>query len=479
MHPSLTDPYRPRFHFSPPANWMNDPNGLVFSAGEYHLFYQYHPGSSVWGPMHWGHAVSPDLVNWQHLPVALYPDDNGMIFSGSAVVDKLNTTGFGAGAIVAIFTHHREGLEAQSLAFSTDNGRSWQKYAGNPVLSPPPGVTDFRDPKVFWYAGRGAGHWVMSLAAGDRILFYTSPDLIHWQPTGSFGPGFGSHGGVWETPDLFELPIDGAPEARWVLSMGIGDGGPVGGSASQYFLGHFDGATFTSENPRDIVLWSDYGADYYAPQSWSNEPAGRRVMLGWLSNWQYARITPSTAWRGTFSLPRELGLTQTSAGVRLVQKPIRELQRLRTVRHTWQDQVIHPGANLLAGVQAKTLEIYAEFEVGPQTCPFGFHVRQGQRERTTIGYLPAQGTLFVDRSHSGQTAFHPAFAAVHRAQLSPVNGIIRLHIFIDHSSVEVFGNDGLVTFTESIFPSGQSQGITLYTEGHEVKLNKLDIYLIS
>ena len=251
----MNDLQRPGYHFTPPANWLNDPNGLVYLDGEYHLFYQCHLGDIGWGPMHWGHAVSRDLLNWQHLPVALAPDGNGMIFSGSAVVNTENSAGFGREALVAVFTHHSAQQESQSLAFSLDRGRSWVKYKGNPLLNPPPGTPDFRDPKVFWYGEPGAGQCVMILAVGRQVLFYTSPNLIDWSPSGSFGNGYGSTSGVWETPDLFELPVDGGPDLRWVLTVGVGDGGPAGGSATQYFIGQFDGHVFLSDNPTETVLW--------------------------------------------------------------------------------------------------------------------------------------------------------------------------------------------------------------------------------
>lgn len=472
-------PSPPRYHFTPPANWMNDPNGLVYYAGEYHLFYQYHPASMVWGPMHWGHAVSRDLVNWEHLPVALYPDQNGTIFSGSAVIDWQNTAGFGKEAMVAVFTHDQGGVQSQSLAYSTDCGRTWTKYPGNPVLLPPHNRRDFRDPKVFWYGGPDSGHWVMALAADNVILFYTSPDLTHWTASGELDLGYGPTGYVWETPDLFQLPVDGAPETRWVLTAGVQGGGPARGSATRYFVGAFDGATFTSENPKDTVLWADFGADYYAAQSWSNEPNQRCIMIAWQNNWQYANVVPAVNGRGTFSLPRVLTLTRTESGIRLVQQPIPELQTLRGAHQHWQNETITPGKNLLANLKAETCEIVAEFQVDPAAGCFGFRVRVGAQEATTIGYFVQQGKLFVDRTRSGQSDFHPGFASSHLVDLICNPDILRLQIFVDHTSVEVFANDGLVTFSESIFPSVQSQGLELFTEGGATTLNCLDIYQLN
>lgn len=467
---------RPLYHFTPPSNWMNDPNGLVYYRGEYHLFYQYHPDNANWGPMHWGHAISRDLVNWEHLPIALYPDDNGTIFSGSAVIDWQSTAGFGKEAMVAIFTHDRGGVQSQSLAYSTDQARTWMKYPGNPVLSPPNNLSDFRDPKVFWYGKPDAGHWVMALAADNMILFYTSPDLTHWTSSGGFGSGYGSTSNVWETPDLFELSIDGTLETCWVLTVGVQGGGPARGSATQYFVGAFDGTTFTSENPKDTVLWADFGADFYAAQSWNDEPNRRRIMLGWMSNWRYANVTPSTTWRGMFSLPRELSLTRTIAGIRLVQQPIPELMNLRSGHRHWEDETILPGENILAGLQGDSFEIVTDFQVDSRVESFGFRVRVGNGEETIIAYSPRKQKVFLDRTRSGRSDFHPGFAGIHFADLALVNGCLRLHIFVDRSSVEVFANDGLVTFSDSIFPSAGSLGIELFSQDGVTQLVALDFY---
>ena len=460
---------------------MNDPNGLVYYQGEYHLFYQYHPGSSVFGLMHWGHAVSRDLVNWQHLPIALYPDDVGAIFSGSAVIDWNDTAGFGKEAMVAVFTHDKAGRQMQSLAYSTDRGQTWTKYGANPVIEPPKNIRNFRDPKVFWYdEGGGAGHWVMAVAAGDIILFYTSPDLKNWTPSGGFGLGFGSTAGVWETPDLFKLPVDGGPESRWVLTVGLGGGAPAGGTGVQYFIGDFDGKTFTSENPKSTVLWADYGADFYAAQGWNEAPNGRHLLIGWMNNWNYAQQIPTSTWRGAMTLPRELSLATTPEGIRLVQASVPELQSLRDKHWSWRDQTVAPGSNLLAEVTGETLEIVADFQVGQDSAAsrIGFRVRSGAGEQTTIGYATKNPTLFMDRTQSGQTAFNPGFAGIHIAEMRPISDTVRLHIFVDRSSVEVFGNDGQVVLTEQIFPNAASQGLELFAEGGEVRLSALDIYRI-
>ncbi|MDZ5721804.1 GH32 C-terminal domain-containing protein, partial [Bacillus sp. SXabc123] len=474
--------YRPQYHFTPEANWMNDPNGMVYYAGEYHLFYQYHPYGMQWGPMHWGHAVSKDLVTWKHLPVALYPDEKGTIFSGGAVVDRNNTSGFQTGEekpLVAIYTQDREGHQVQSIAYSNDKGRTWTKYAGNPVI-PNPGKKDFRDPKVFWYEKENK--WVMLLAAGDRILIYTSKNLKEWTYASEFGQGQGSHGGVWECPDLFELPVDGNPnQKKWVMQVSVGNGAVSGGSGMQYFVGDFDGTHFKNENPSDKVLWTDYGKDFYAAVSWSDIPSsdGRRLWLGWMSNWQYANDVPTSPWRSAASIPRELKLKTLTGGVRVVQTPVKELQTIRGTSKKWKNQTISPASqNVLAGLSGDAYELHAEFQVSPGSAPeFGFKVRTGENQFTKVGYDRKNTKLFVDRSESGNVTFNPTFnTGIQTAPLKPVNGTIKMHIFVDRSSVEVFGNDGQQVITDIILPDRSSKGLELYAVNGGVKLKSLTIY---
>lgn len=467
---------RPVYHFTPPAMWLNDPNGLVYFEGEYHLFYQYHPGSTFWGPMHWGHAVSVDLVTWQHLPVALYPDENGFIFSGSAVVDVHDSAGFGKNAMVAVFTHHLAGRQSQSLAWSLDRGRTWQKYAGNPVLPPAPGVEHFRDPKVIWYGSEEAGHWVMVLAVFDRAMFYTSSNLKNWTLGSSFGPGMGATGGVWETPDLFELPLENGAQSRWVLMVGVGDGGPAGGSGTQYFTGQFDGYTFTSENPPDSVLWADFGADFYAPQSWYAEPLGRRVALAWQNNWRYANAIPAGEWRGGMTLPRELFLLQTAEGIRLGQRPVEELKTLRHGGFSMQNEVIAAGATLPLNEKGAWFELLAHFKIEAGVGSVGMTLLMGEGEAVVITYSAEKDMLSVDRSRAGREGMDPLFAAVHWAGLKAEDGRVILHLFLDANSLEIFANRGEVCFSELIFPSGQVCAVEIFAAGAPVLLEKLEIY---
>jgi fructan beta-fructosidase len=488
--PTYVERYRPQYHFTPAVNWMNDPNGLVHFDGEYHLFYQYNPFGTTWGHMSWGHAVSPDLVHWEHLPVAIPEEDGVMAFSGSAVVDWKNTSGFGVDGrppLVAVYTGHREKNQSQYLAYSTDRGRTWTRYAGNPVLDI--GAADFRDPKVFWYEPRQTWVMALALATEHKIRLYASPDLKQWTQLSDFGPA-GATGGVWECPDLFELPVDGDPtNTRWVLIVNLNPGAIAGGSGAQYFVGRFDGTRFTPEAsgvtaatagvPRDSALWADYGKDFYAAVSWSDVPAedGRRIWIGWMNNWQYGNEIPTTPWRSAQSLPRTLALTTTPEGIRLVQQPVSELQRLRGPRRQLESQPIPAGSTPLAarGIAGKALEIVAEFEVGTAS-ELGLRVRTGRGEATVIGVDPKAGQLFVDRTRSGQVGFHPEFSGRQTAPLPVENGRVRLHVFVDWSSVEVFAGDGRVVVTDQIFPSPGSEGVALYAEGGTARLISLDAW---
>ncbi|WP_316934346.1 glycoside hydrolase family 32 protein [Hymenobacter sp. AT01-02] len=326
--PPATPQYRPAYHFTPSAHWMNDPNGMVYLNGTYHLFFQHYPEGMTWGPMHWGHATSKDLVSWKEEAIALFPDKLGMIFSGSAVVDENNTAGFGKNALVAIFTHHNADEEKkktnkhqyQSLAYSLDEGKTWKKYEGNPVL-PNPGIQDFRDPKVSWNVV--AKQWVMTLATKDRITFYGSPNLKSWTKLSEFGEKLGAHGGVWECPDLFPLVLNG--KTHWVLLVSINPGGPNGGSATQYFVGQFDGKTFTPTTTTQ--KWVDWGKDNYAGVTWNNTGA-RKLFLGWMSNWEYANEVPTSPWRSAMTTPRDLALRQVGPEIYLTSEPAKEVSKL-------------------------------------------------------------------------------------------------------------------------------------------------------
>jgi len=476
--------FRPQFHFSPERNFINDPNGLVYDAGEYHLFYQYNPFGDVWGHMSWGHAVSRDLVHWEHLPVALFEENGIMIFSGSAIVDLQNSSGFGTSAappLVAFYTGAERDRQSQHLAFSTDRGRTWKKYSGNPVIDL--NERDFRDPKVFWYEAGKRWIMVVSLAAQRRVLFYASSNLKEWSRVGEFGPAGPANAPNWECPDLYELPVASQPGVRkWVLEIGIGDHAAAGGSGGQYFIGQFDGQRFVNSNPADQTLWVDYGADFYAAQTWSDIPPadGRRIMLGWMNNWRYANKVPTSPWRGQMSLPRVVTLEQFPEGVRMMQAPAAELQKLRG-KHA------HLDARNISGddrtldqrsVHGETIEILAEFEPG-SAKEFGLRLRKDTSHETLVGYDPVAKEVFLDRTRSGEAAFHADFPARHRAPLEPEKGIIRLHIFVDRCSVEVYANNGRRVITDLIFPGPTSDRLEIYARGGAAKLRSLDAWTLN
>lgn len=478
--------YRPHYHFSPEENWMNDPNGMVFFNGEYHLFYQYHPYGTTWGPMHWGHAISPDMVHWEHQPVGLVPDEHGQIFSGSAVVDWKDTSGFFGGkpGLVAIFTHHDHApgsnlaQQRQSLAYSLDSGRSWIKYEGNPVLENERFV-DFRDPKVFWH--QPTEQWVMILASGQTVCIYHSPNLKDWTFASEFGEGIGSHDGVWECPDLFPLSVDGDPsKTKWVMLVSIGNEPAFSeGSRTQYFTGEFDGYNFVNDEASKAVRWLDYGRDNYAGVSWSDIPAedGRRIYIGWMSNWKYANLTPTEGWRSEMTIPRELALESRIGDITLIQRPAKELEKLRLPVLSMQEVSIEEAQARLSELQLDSFEMIAEFETGTNEA-FGLKVRTSADQETVIGYVPESSELFVDRTRSGQTDFHEDFACRHIVKLEAVNGRLRLHVFVDSSSLEVFADNGRAVITDLIFPDPDAKGLEIYGAGGNISLHSLEIYTL-
>jgi fructan beta-fructosidase len=480
---NYTEPYRPQFHFTPETGWMNDPNGMVYYDGKYHLFYQFTPGNiDTFGPKHWGHAVSMDLIHWEHLPVALSPDSLGEIWSGSVVVDWENTSGFRSGdeaVLVAIFTHFKDGLQRQSLAYSNDRGRNWTKYAGNPVI-PNPGLADFRDPKVVWHPG--TERWVMVLAAGDRVLFYTSPNLIDWKLTSQFGELEGSHGGVWECPDLFPLPVDGNPaKERWVLLVSVGNGAPNGGSGTQYFIGDFNGETFTNHYPATKVNWIDYGKDNYAGVTYSGIH-DRRIFMGWMNNWSYAYKVPTRPWRGAMTLPRALELVTNQDGeLQLRSLPIPEMQSLRGKHIQIVDENISVAGNrpLIKDVYPFILEIKTEIE--PMTCTqVGIRLKTKANGITIIGYDVKAQKFFVDRRRSGLVDFEASFGQhIHATPLELESNSLRLHLFIDTSSIEAFADSGRIVITDLIYPNGQINEAEIYTINGDAHVVNLEAWVLT
>lgn len=463
--------YRPQLHFSPKEKWMNDPNGLVYYKGEYHLFYQYHPHSMVWGPMHWGHAVSKDLLHWEELPIALYPDELGQIFSGSAVIDKHNTSGLKTSdedVMVAIFTHHGEDNEKQSIAYSNDQGRSWVKYEGNPVI-PNPGIKDFRDPKVFWH--EESHKWVMSLACGDCIRFYGSPNLIEWELLSAFGSEYGAHGGVWECPDLIRLPVEGEDQTKWVLIVSINPGGPNGGSVVQYFTGDFDGAAFICDDQKDVVKWADFGRDFYAAVTWSNLP--EPIWIGWMSNWQYANQVPSESFRSVMSIPRKLGLHRENGELTLVQTPIDLTSLYKNVilsnetlnlqdGHTYQLELDHRQFIAGANVEKNTA---SEFSI----------TLRGELEQLQIVFDRDRQEVRIDRRNSGQISFSEHFASI---DTMPLPELKDFTFILDETSLELFVNQGSRVMTDLFYPCESTYTLEFQADGGEVILLNVDLHYL-
>ena len=452
--------YRPQFHFSPREKWMNDPNGLVKFDGVYHLFFQYYPDDIVWGPMHWGHATSRDLVHWQQQPTALYPDSLGYIFSGSAVVDSNNTSGLGTRKnfpLVAVFTHHNplgekqhaNDFQNQSLAYSLDKGATWTKYPGNPVLKNP-GITDFRDPSVSWYA-KGK-KWVMALATKDRITFYSSSDLKNWTKESEFGQGLGAHGGVWECPNLFPLVrMEHEHEKTyWVLLVSNNPGGPNSGSGTQYFIGQWDGHVF---KPMDAVTrWIDYGPDDYAGVTWNN--AGRRrVFLGWMSNWDYANTLPTATWRNAMTVPRNLFLQDAGSKLYVASRPAPEVYTLAKRKLEFRRLNVDSTANLtnLLGLQKDTAGRYILEVHGAADESVDFVFSDAAGEKLVFGYNPNKQEYWLDRSGAGVTDFHGGFGGTYTAPRLSDDNDLDLQFVLDRSSLEVFADNGVTVMTSVFF----------------------------
>ncbi len=448
------EPYRLQAHFSPKEKWMNDPNGMVYDKGLYHLFFQYYPNGTTWGPMHWGHATSKDLVHWEQLPIALYPDSLGFIFSGSAVIDKNNTSGFGKNGqipMVAVFTHDdpkgeragKDNFQNESLAYSLDEGKTWTKYAGNPVLKNP-GIRDFRDPSVMWYAPQNK--WIMTLATKDRVTFYSSPNLKDWQKESDFGSTLGAHTGVWECPNLFSLKF--GDKTYWVLIGSVNPGGPNGGSATQYFIGDFDGKTFTPAG-NTTTKWIDYGPDDYAGVTWNNT-GGRKIFLGWMSNWMYAGQVPSVKWRNSMTIPRDLSLKQEKGEIYVASAPVKELKdiTLKPVR-------ISPeglkGKDIfsLPGTQAAQYSL--KYTVSNME-DYSIVLSNDEGDKLVLGFDKTKNGYYIDRTKSGVTSFNPDFAKAFFAPRLTDDPSSNVELIVDASSIELFADNGLTVMTCVFFP---------------------------
>lgn len=467
---SNREKYRPTYHFAPQYGWMNDPNGMVYKDGVYHLFYQYNPYGSMWGNMHWGHATTTDLVNWQHQPVAIAPDVLGTIFSGSAVVDAHNTAGFGKDAIVAFYTSAGE-RQTQSVAYSLDNGKSFTKYAGNPVLTSP--APDFRDPKVFWH--NQSKQWIMIIAVGQEMQLFSSANLTEWAYESSFGEGEGAHGGVWECPDLIEVAVEGTNQKKWVLICNINPGGPFGGSATQYFVGTFDGKKFVNESPK-LTKWMDYGKDHYATVTWSNAPDGRHIGIAWMSNWQYANEVPTLQFRSANSVPRDFTLFVSDGETYLKSAPSKELLALRSGSSTTEPFEVNKSYNMDKLATGGTNAFEIEMTIHNNDAEvIGFQLFNGKGEMVDIFYNLVEKTFSMDRNQSGLVAFSKEFPAV---TVAPVYGTkeMNLRFFVDNSSIEAFGNDGEFAMTNLVFPTDAYDRISFYAKGGSYRVTKFACY---
>ena len=466
--------FRPLFHFTPKEKWMNDPNGLVYHNGEYHLFYQYYPDSTVWGPMHWGHAKSKDLLKWKHQDIALYPDSLGYIFSGSAVIDVKNTAGFGENAMVAAFTYHdpikeKDGqidFQTQGIAHSNDNGKTWTKYEGNPVIKNP-GIRDFRDPKVFWNVEKS--NWQMVLVAKDEVQFYESMDLKSWNKISVFRFDDNPPLGVWECPDIFKMKVENTEEEKWVLIVSHGQGAANGGSGTRYFIGDYDGTTFTTQQKSS--QWLDYGTDNYAGVTYNNTPDGKRIFIGWMSNWDYATTTPTIRWRSAMTLPRELTLNKNENGYYVKSSLIEQIGTITTdvsseVSGTPDTQFTY------ADLQRSLLS----YDITDITHPFEISLSNSKEELYTISYDPKSRIFSTDRSKSGNIDFNKKFLKNPKQRMTiGARTQMSLTLVLDASSIEIFVNDGEFVMTNQIFPSEPytkfhiSKGPNTKMENFEIK----------
>lgn len=488
--------YRPNFHFTPKEKWVNDPNGMFYYNGYYHLYFQHYPDSSTWGPMHWGHAISMDMITWKEMPIALYPDKLGHIWSGSAVVDNENTSGFGTPQstkpVVAMYTNSKENPEAkewlqtQGIAYSLDEGKTFTKYVDNPAIANP-GIKDFRDPKMSWDAERE--RWIMVLAAGDKIMFYSSKDLKDWELLSDFGADLnreiGAHGGVWECPDFFPLQVKGSEEVKWVLFVSINPGGPNGGSATQYFIGDFDGTNFTLDNDFKEELeehhdfWIDFGRDNYAGVSWSNIPAsdGRRLYLGWMSNWQYARVVPTETWRNGMTIPRTVKLIKSTDGYRLGFDPVKELSQYRGKKYKTEAIAVSGEVKI---TEAKTVDLSrTEIKFNSSDVKdnsFSFRLDNSLGDVLIFGYDATKQLFYVDRSKAGITDFSEDFPGIAEAPRTSGNTNLSATVLLDKTSIELFFDDGETVMTEIFFPNIPFETLSIVSENQGFVLDSIEVH---
>lgn len=467
--------FRPVYHHTPAYGWMNDPNGMFYKDGVYHLYFQYNPYGSVWGNMHWGHSTSTDLMHWKFEGCAIVPDAWGAIFSGSCVVDHENTAGFGKEAVVAFYTSAKASpwgdVQSQSMAYSLDNGKTFVKYEGNPILTS--SEKDFRDPKVFWYAP--GKHWVMMLAVGQHMEIYSSVNLKEWKKESEFGAMQGAHGGVWECPDLVEIPVEGTREKKWVLICNLNPGGPFGGSAAQYFVGSFDGKKFVNESPTQ-TKWMDWGKDNYATVTWNNAPDGRCIALGWMSNWQYANNVPTRQYRSANTLARDLTLYREGQELYLKSTPSVEVKKARGKKvsiPSFRVSEKHEIVNLFEDNQgAYEVEILIQ---NAGASKIAFCLLNDKGEKVSMYYDLNRKQFVMDRSESGTVDFSKDFPAVTVAPAN-VDKELTLRLFVDRSSIEAFGEDGKFVMTNLVFPSQPYVKMCFEADKNGYAVKTLNVY---
>lgn len=485
--------YRPNFHFTPKANWMNDPNGMFYFNGTYHLYYQYYPDGNVWGPMHWGHATSTNMIAWEEQPIAIYPDDLGLIFSGSAVVDVNNTSGFGKDGIVpivAMYTYHNmKGEQAgdldfqtQAIAYSLDEGMTWVKYDKNPVI-PNSGIKDFRDPKVIWDVDHSK--WIMTLAAGDKVLFYSSLNLREWILESSFGAAFGQHDGMWECPDLFPIKVSGQDETKWVLLVSINPAAPNGGSGTQYFVGDFDGQKFTLDTDfkqqlqQDRAVWLDYGRDNYAGVTWSNIPKkdGRKLFIGWMSNWEYARDVPTETWRSAMTIPRELKLKKNEKEFVLSSAPVSELSKYVSKTIVKETLTVNNQKTIITQSEIDLSRVRIQLEMNHlKSDKYDFTFQNSFGDRLSFGIDNIKKQYYLNRQNSGKVTFSDKFAnTISKAPIKNPSNMLKIGVLVDKTSIEVFYNDGETIMTEIFFPNEPFEAFSINTTDAALILENIKI----
>jgi len=491
--------YRPNFHFTPKKSWMNDPNGMFYYNGYYHLYFQHYPDGNTWGPMHWGHAISTDMVTWKEMPIALYPDEKGYIFSGSAVVDVNNSSGFGKDGIqpiVAMFTYHdmvgekagKIDIQSQAIAYSLDEGQTFTKFSENPVIKNP-GIRDFRDPKIVWDSI--GEKWLMVLAAGQKIMFYSSSNLKDWSLESDFGDGIGAHGGVWECPDFFPMVVQGTDEIKWVLLVSINPGGPNGGSATQYFVGDFNGKEFKIDPSfeRDLnssehkSIWIDYGRDNYAGVTWANIPDtdGRKLFMGWMSNWHYAQEVPTETWRSAMTVAREVELQRMDASYRLLFQPVKELTNYRSTKFKKDSIVINEETKIIDSKAIDLASTEINFKISDlKNNSFAFKLTNKLGDALVFGYNNSDKNFFVDRRKSGSTEFSEKFAnRVSFAKRTSLNPDLFGTIILDKTSIELFFDNGETVMTEIFFPKAPFEKLSIEPNNQELILENIEIHKLN